>query len=150
MRGLADLVSLAARLFLAGLFIWASYDKVWDPRSFAWSLGQYELLPLWAVNAASVLLAWLELWVGVLLLVGLFTRPAAAWATFLLLVFIGVMVYAGFTGAGFDCGCFPGQEGHAAGFDAALRDLFFLLPALWLWIRPGEWLRLDRLFWARD
>ncbi len=133
MKRLSRFITLGARLFLAGVFLYASYDKVWNPAAFASAVAAYDLLPLWAVNPASVLLAWLELVVGLLLLAGVWVRPAAAWAALLLVMFMGLLVYAGLTGAGYDCGCFPGQEGgHAAGFGAALRDLGFLLPALWL------------------
>jgi putative oxidoreductase len=141
MRILMELVSLGSRLFLAGLFIYAAHDKVWDPAGFALDVAKYDLLPLELVNAFSVGLAWLELLVGVFLLMGLMVRAAAFWTSMLLLMFTGLMIYAGFTGAGFDCGCFPGQSTHAAGFDAALRDFFYLLPALWLWCRPGKWLQ---------
>lgn len=146
MKAVRELLSLACRLFVAGLFLYASYDKIWDPASFADSVARYELLPLWTVNAASVVMAWLEFICGLLLLAGLLIRPAAAWTAFLLLIFTGLMVYAGLVGAGYDCGCFPGQEGHAAGFEGALRDLVFLLPALWLVFLPGRWLALDGLF----
>ena len=101
-------------------------------------MARYELLPLWAVNAASATMAWLELIVGVLLVVGLLIRPAALWSTGLLTLFTGLMVYSGLVGAGFDCGCFPGQASHQAGYGAAFRDMLFLLPALWLIWRPGK------------
>lgn len=142
MRTLAQMLSIACRLFLAGLFLWASYDKVWQPAEFARAMAAYDILPLWAVNSASAVMAWLELLIGVLLLVGLWTRAAAAWAAGLLVFFTGLMIWAGLTGAGFDCGCFPGQADHAAGFQEALRDLLFLLPAAWLLWRPGRWLSL--------
>ncbi|MGD8562051.1 MAG: MauE/DoxX family redox-associated membrane protein [Desulfarculaceae bacterium] len=143
MKTLGETLSFASRLFLAALFIYASYDKVWEPDGFARAVAEYQMLPLWAVNAASALLAWLELIVGIFLLLGLFTRSSALWALGLLLFFTALMLYAEITGASYDCGCFPGQEqGHAAGLDAALRDALFLIPALWLMIRPGRWLRL--------
>jgi putative oxidoreductase len=150
MKALGEFISLLCRLFLAGLFLWAAHDKVWDPASFAAATAQYDLLPLWLVNSASVLLAWLELILGLCLLFGLATRAAALWAAGLLTFFIGLMLYAGFTGAGFDCGCFPGQGGHPAGFQAALRDLLMLLPALWLLILPGSWLSLGGKGSRRD
>ena len=140
------MISHACRLFLAWLFIYAAYDKVWDPAAFAGAMGQYELLPLWAVNPASVVLAWLELLVGVLILVGLFSRAAALWVAGLMGVFASLMVYAGIIGAGYDCGCFPGGEGHAAGYGAALRDVGMMLPGLWLYFQPSRRLALDRLF----
>jgi len=144
MRTLGELLSLACRLFLAGLFLWASYDKVWAPALFAEAVARYDLLPLWLVNPASVVLAWLELVVGLCLLLGLATRAAALWAAVLLAFFTGLMLYAGITGAGFDCGCFPGQAGHPAGYQAALRDALMTLPALWLLVFPGRWLSLGR------
>ncbi len=140
-----QVISLGCRLFLAWLLIYASYDKVWEPAGFAASMARYELLPLWAVNGASVLLAWLELLVGTLLLVGLWVRAAALWAAGLMALFAGIMIYAGIIGAGYDCGCFPGGAGHTAGYGAALRDLGFMLPALWLFFLPSRWLALDGL-----
>lgn len=139
-----ELISLGCRLFLAWLFIYASYDKVWDPADFALSVGRYEVLPVVLVNAGSVLLAWLELFIGLMLLLGLWTRVAALWSTGLLAMFTGLMIYAWAIGAGYDCGCFPGQgDGHQAGLSAAARDVGFMLPALWLLWRPGRWLAVS-------
>lgn len=138
-------ISLGCRLFLAWLFIYASYDKVWDPAGFAVSVGRYEVLPLALVQPLSVWLAWTELLVGLLLLAGLWVRAAAVCSAGLLAMFTGLMIYAWVIGAGYDCGCFPGQgEAHAAGLEAAVRDILMLLPALWLIWRPSSWLSLDR------
>ena len=141
MRIIGELISLGCRLFIAGLFLYAAHDKVWAPAAFALDTARYDILPLELVNSFSVGLAWLELILGIFMLIGLMVRAAAFWASMLLMLFTGLMIYAGFTGAGFDCGCFPGQAGHAAGLDAALRDFLFLLPALWLWCLPGAWLQ---------
>lgn len=145
MSAILELISLLARLLPAGVFLFAAYDKVWDPANFAASMATYDLLPLWAINAASVSLAWLEMLVGTLLLIGLLTRAAALWACALLVFFIGLMIYAGITGAGFDCGCFPGggeAAAHEAGFETAIRDIIFLIPAAFTALRPGRWLSL--------
>ncbi len=150
MSGLVKALTLACRLFVAGLFLFAAYDKVWDPAAFAQDMGNYNLMPLWALNTASVLMAWLELVAGLCLLAGFWTRAAAAWLAALLVVFTGLMIYAGLTGAGYDCGCFPGQAGHQAGFGGALLDLCFLLPALWLLWRPRTWLSVDNWLLRHD
>lgn len=148
MNVLKELISLGCRFFVAGVFLYASYDKIWDPAAFSQSVAMYDLLPLWAINSASVVLAWLEMFVALFLFLGLFTRAAALWGSLLLLMFTGLMLYAGLTGVGYDCGCFPGHAGdHAAGYGAALRDLAFFLASVWVLVRPGTWLRLDRLFW---
>ena len=145
MNLLLDILSLGCRLFIGGLLVYASHDKVIDPVSFAQSVGRYDILPLFLVNGASVLMAWLELVTGLFLLAGLWIRPAALWSTALFALFTGLMVWAGITGAGYDCGCFPGQVGHTAGWGAAFRDLFFLLPSAFVLWRPARLLALDGL-----
>ena len=147
MKALLELISLGSRFYVGGVFIYASYLKVWDPAAFAADMAQYELLPLILVNSASASLAWLELCIGMLLILGLFTRAAALWTSGLLVFFIGLMIYAELSGAGYNCGCFPGEsEGSAAGYDTAIRDLIYLIPSLWVMFRPGKWLALERLF----
>jgi putative oxidoreductase len=141
MSALKQLFSLAARLIVAAVFIYAAYDKVWRPAEFAQAVAVYELIPLWMINSSSAILAWLELIVGGLLVLGVAIRAAALWTSGLLVFFIGLMVYSGLTGAGYDCGCFPGGD-HAAGYETALRDVAFLIPSLWLVFIPGRWLAL--------
>ena len=138
-----DILSLVCRLFVAGIFLYASYDKVLHPHNFAVFVSQYEIIPLWMVNWSSAILAWLELIVSMLLIVGWLTRPAALITSGLLVFFTGLMIYAGITGAGFDCGCFPGDAGHHAGFDAAWRDVGFLLPSLFVLVFPGRRFSID-------
>ena len=141
MKALIEMISLLARLTVAAVFIYAAYDKVWRPAEFAQAVAVYELIPLWMINSSSAILAWLELIVGGLLVLGVAIRAAALWTSGLLVFFIGLMVYAGLTGAGYDCGCFPGGD-HAAGYETAMRDLAFLVPSLWLVFIPGRWLAM--------
>jgi putative oxidoreductase len=141
MNGLKQFISLLARLAVAAVFIYAAYDKVWRPAEFAQAVATYELVPIWMVNASSAVLAWLELIIGGFLIFGIAIRAAALWTTGLLLFFIGLMIYSGLTGAGYDCGCFPGG-GHPAGYETALRDLAILVPSLWLVFIPGRWLAI--------
>jgi putative oxidoreductase len=141
MKAFKELISLISRLIMAALFIYASYDKVWQPAEFAQAMANYELIPIWLVNTSSALLAWLELTTGLFLLLGVAIRAAALWTSGLLFFFIGIMIYAGLSGAGYDCGCFPGG-GHDAGFETALRDMGFMIPSLWLVFVPGRWLAI--------
>ena len=149
MSWVKEFLSLVSRWIVAGVFLVASYDKVWEPSAFAEAVGRYDLLPMAVVNAASVWLAWVEFLIGLMLLAGFWVRAAAVWAVGLLVFFTGLMIYSGFTGAGFDCGCFPGQEGHPAGFETALRDAAFLAPALWALVWPGRWLAVEAISRSR-
>jgi uncharacterized membrane protein YphA (DoxX/SURF4 family) len=140
-----DILSLLCRLFIGFIFFYASYDKILNPQDFAPFVAQYEIAPLWTVNWGSAIFAWTEFTISLLLIAGWQTRPAACIASLMLVFFTGLMVYAGITGAGFDCGCFPGDAGHPAGYSAALRDILFLLPALFTLFRPGEHFSIDAL-----
>lgn len=141
MNALKQIISLLSRLIVAAVFLYAAYDKVWRPAEFAQAAAVYEIIPIWMVNSSSAILAWLELIVGILLVLGVAIRASALWTSGLLVFFIGLMIYAELTGAGYDCGCFPGGGG-AAGYETALRDLAFLVPSLWLVFVPGRWLAL--------
>ncbi|MDR1397808.1 MAG: DoxX family membrane protein [Desulfarculales bacterium] len=142
---LLDILSLLCRLFVGFIFIYASYDKIINPQDFAPFVAQYEIAPLWTVNWGSAVFAWTEFTVSILLITGWQIRPASFLASLMLVFFTGLMIYAGITGAGFDCGCFPGDAGHPAGYDAALRDAIFLIPALLVFFRPGERFSIDAM-----
>lgn len=112
---------LAGRLLLGGVFLYAAYSKLRQPSMlFALSIDSYQLLAPWAVVAVARTLPWLELAVGLMLIVGYQLRYVAAVASTLLLVFFGVMVRSYFKGLGIDCGCFG--IGEALGPKTLLRD----------------------------
>lgn len=135
-------ISLLSRLALAVVFFMASLDKVWNPAAFAQATATYDLLPIWAVNTFSAVLAWLELFLAVMLTVGFWIKPAALWSAYLMAIFTGLMIWSGMVGAVHDCGCFPGMDSQV-GYKDAVRDLIIMLPALWLLWKPGQWLAVD-------
>ncbi|MCB2187947.1 MAG: DoxX family protein [Deltaproteobacteria bacterium] len=138
-----EIVSLACRAFLVAVLLRACIGKIWDPTAFSQSMAVYNIMPMWAVNAASAMLAWFELWLALSLLLGFWLRVGAGWTAWTMAFFTGLMIYVGVVGLVIhDCGCFPGVESEA-GYADALRDFIFFVPALWLTIYPGTWLTLD-------
>jgi uncharacterized membrane protein YphA (DoxX/SURF4 family) len=129
-------MSVAARLLLAGVFVFAGVPKLFDPESFAITISAYGLLPDGLVYPAAVFLPIFEICTAVGLLLG---RRWAIIATLLLyVVFISVLSYGVYLGLDIDCGCFgPEDPEHAAlaGLRTALyRDLLLLVPAVYcLW-----------------
>lgn len=144
MSKIFNIISLLSRLALAAVFFMASLEKVWQPAAFAQATATYDLLPIWAVNTFSAVLAWLELFLAVMLLIGFWIKPAALWSAYLMAVFTGLMIWSGAVGAVHDCGCFPGMDSQV-GYKDALRDVIIMLPALWLLWKPGSWLSVDAL-----
>ena len=85
---LRDVLSLFCRLFVAFIFLYASYDKVLNPANFAPFVAQYDVIPIWMVNWGSSIFAWIEFIIGILLVIGWHIRPAALISSVFLIFFI--------------------------------------------------------------
>ena len=124
-------LGLAARVYLAIVFLVACWHKILDPAAFALDVATYQILPLEVVNLAAILLPWVELAAGLMLLVGFRTRAAALLVSGMLLTFTLALGLALLRGLDMSCGCFASQ-----GID---QD-----PISWRTLaRDGAWLALS-------
>ena len=97
---------LLVRIFLGGLFIVASLDKIADPAAFAASILNYKIVgPTLAMVIATILPS-LELLCGLSLILGLYPRTSALFITFMLVGFTILIISALFRGLDISCGCF--------------------------------------------
>jgi uncharacterized membrane protein YphA (DoxX/SURF4 family) len=120
---------LLLRLCLAAVFLYAAYTKLRQPwLVFAMSIDAYRILPEWAVLVLGRTLPWLELTIGLLLLLGLWLRYISALAAVVLGTFFVTMLVSFGKGAGIDCGCFG--LGEALTLKTLLRDGVLLASAL--------------------
>ncbi|MEE2057612.1 MauE/DoxX family redox-associated membrane protein [Rhodococcus artemisiae] len=135
------LVSAAARLGLAAVWLISGWIKFSDPTQTVVAVRAYQLLPNDLVRPVAAALPMVELVLGVLLLVGLAVRPAAMLSAVTLVILIGAIVSAWARGLSIDCGCFGGG-GVAEGIDGGdyareiARDVGFLALSVWLVIFP--------------
>ena len=145
-----DVVGTVARLGLAAVFLVSGVLKAVDPDAAYVAVRAYDVLPKAGVALVAGILPWLEVVLGLLLLVGLATRVVAVASAGLLVVFIAGVTQAWARGRSIDCGCFggggavdPGQTTYGL---ELLRDAGFLLMAAWLIVRPRTLgvLRLER------
>jgi len=131
-------LALTARLILGAVFIYASLDKIAHPEAFAKDVYNYQILPDALISLTAMGLPWLELVIGIFLLIGLFREGSVSIVTLLLIVFFGAMVFNLARGLDIHCGCF---HTSAQGTDGApmawyvFRDGLFLIPALYLFYR---------------
>ncbi|MEE8217556.1 MAG: MauE/DoxX family redox-associated membrane protein [Vicinamibacteria bacterium] len=99
-------LQLVLRVLLGLYFVHASLDKIADPPAFARIVYQWQVLGPIPSNIVAVTLPWVELLAGLLLIVGIWKRDAAAVVAVMLGVFL---VAAGLVLAqGIDvenCGC---------------------------------------------
>ncbi len=138
----------AARLLLAGTFLWAGIGKVGDPAASVRAVRAYRVLPEWLDKGVGYGLPYLEIALAVLLLVGLATRLSALLSVALLVVFLAGIISAAARGLRIDCGCFGGGGDLGAGGSTRytaeiLRDTGLLLAAAFLAWWPRSRLAAD-------
>ena len=142
-----DFVGTWARLGLAVVWLVSGGLKALDPDQTYVAVRAYDVLPAAGVELVAALLPWVELALGVLLLLGVGTRLAAMASVALLLVFIAGVTQAWARGLSIDCGCFGGggavAPGETAYVEELLRDTAFVALATWLAVRPRTFLALD-------
>ncbi len=129
------LLALCARLILGGVFVYASIDKIKHPEAFAKAVYNYQILPDTLINLTAVMLPWLELILGLFLIIGLFREGSACIATVLMLVFLGAMIFNLARGLDIHCGCFSTSTDGASDIPMTwyvMRDSLFLIPAFYL------------------
>jgi uncharacterized membrane protein YphA (DoxX/SURF4 family) len=119
------------RLALGGIFIYSSLDKIAHPEEFARIIANYGILPDALVTLPALVLPWLELFAGLLLVAGIWTRSAAALLSLLLLAFILALGVNAVRGIDVSCGCFStSAEIKENAWGLILRDLLILIPGL--------------------
>ncbi len=127
-RFLADpRVATVCRIAIGALFIYAASSK-FDAIEFAQKVNNYRLLPAALVNLVAVALPFVELFAGVLLVVGFRIRAGALTVVGLLCFFIFAMGYVWAKGIDIECGCFG--KGTKVGFRAISEDVGMMLLAL--------------------
>jgi uncharacterized membrane protein YphA (DoxX/SURF4 family) len=152
MRPLLDwrghaILALAARLYLAAIFLFACWHKILEPAAFALDIATYQILPLGLVNPLAIVLPWVELAAGLMLLLGFRTRAAALLVAGMMVMFTVAIAIAVAKGLDMSCGCFASQGSAEApiSWRTILRDLSWLLLAAYVFIFDHRPLGLDRL-----
>ena len=131
-------VLMALRVALAGIFIYASWEKILKPDDFARIVDGYRILPQPMVSLVAILLPWTELIAGVALLVGIWPRAIGLLFSGLTAVFILGLIQALARGIDFHCGCFSlDPEGATRTWTSLWQEFLLLAGCLWLWI--GHW-----------
>ena len=143
-----DLVGTLARLGLAAVWLVSGTLKAIDLDQTVVAVRAYDVLPRAAVDVVAAVLPFLEIALGLLLLLGIGTRLVAVASGVLLLIFIAGVTQAWARGLAIDCGCFGGGGGAVAPGATAyvqeiVRDVGFLALAAWLVVRPHTLLSMD-------
>jgi len=118
---------LLLRLFIGGIFIYASIDKIAHPEQFARAIENYRILPWFLINIFAIILPWIELVSGVLLIAGVWLNGSAITISALLLIFIIAITAGLLRGLDISCGCFNTTGGQKIGLSLIIKDVVLLL-----------------------
>ena len=133
-------ISLLARLLLGAMWLYYCLPKLTQPTQNIADVRDFQILPSGLVTTFAYAQPYLELSLGVLLIIGLGTRLVALFSAIVLLVYIIGIISLGARGISISCGCGGSGGAVAAGQTRytldVLRDLLYLLPALWLLWKP--------------
>ncbi len=142
-----SIFSIIVRVFLGVIFIWAAWHKILIPEDFALNIATYQILPLLLVNLQAIGLPWVELLVGLTLIVGLWTRESALITVGMNLMFIVAIGITLYRGEEILCGCFAsGDVGHQIDINLLFRDVGLLLLGVYLVLIGHGWAAIDRFF----
>jgi uncharacterized membrane protein YphA (DoxX/SURF4 family) len=140
-------VTLIARVGLGVTLLVAGFLKVVDLEASADSVRAYQMLPYEVTSFVGAALPVIEIVLGILLIIGAFTRISAALTSGLMVIFIIAIATTWARGLSIDCGCFgSGGEVTPAETQYPLeiaRDLGLLLLGAWTIWRPGAPWALD-------
>ncbi|MEM5786978.1 MAG: MauE/DoxX family redox-associated membrane protein [Syntrophobacteraceae bacterium] len=137
-------LALAFRLYIGGLFIYASIYKINYTAEFAESIAAYQLVPYWSVNALALVMSWTELICGVLLVAGIRTKSAAFIICAMLAVFTAAISLALIREIPMGCGCFSSTEDPMS-WMTIVRDLVWMAMAAHVYFFDSA-LQLERKF----
>jgi uncharacterized membrane protein YphA (DoxX/SURF4 family) len=143
-------ISTVARLGLAAVFLVAGGLKVTDLAASGRAVNAYRLMDFDTAKVIGAVQPFLEIALGLLLLIGLAVRLSAIIAGIVLVIFIAGIASAWARGLQIDCGCFS-KGGDLAGGRTAeygleiLRDVGFLVLAGIVLAKPRSRFSLDGL-----
>ncbi len=122
-----DVLGLAARLAAGGIFIYAGVTKALAPaEEFAYAIESYRVLNAQFSLYAAYVTPWVELYAGLLLAAGVFTRWSALFSGTMLVFFELLLGQAWLRKLPItSCGCF-GTSGSNSISGEFLQNLLFL------------------------
>lgn len=139
-----DIAVLVLRIGIGGVLAAAGALKVGHASDFASTIAGFRILPQPLVGPLAVGLPFFELGLGLYLLIGLYTRVAAAIAFVEFVVFAAAVSSVVIRGIPIACGCFGQGDTAPASWLDVVRDIgLAALAAVVAWRAPGM-LAVDR------
>ena len=148
MKRYSPWIGFLARLILGGVLITAGWLKAFNTADAENAVRAYQVLPLQVADLVGITLPWIEIALGLFLILGVATRFAAIAGGLIMVIFIIAIAQAGIRGLSIDCGCFGGggavEPGKTKYLQEIGRDLGFALLALYIYRYPNSKFALSK------
>ena len=133
-------LTLLARLTLGAVLLVAGALKVPNLPKSAMAVRAYEMLPIPIANFLGYTLPWIEIGLGLLLIVGVTVKISAALGGLTMLAFIIAIAQAWARGLSIDCGCFGGggaiDPEDTKYLSEIIRDIGLMGLGIFLYLYP--------------
>jgi uncharacterized membrane protein YphA (DoxX/SURF4 family) len=141
-------LTLLSRLILGGVLFAAGALKIGNLQKSAMAVRAYEMLPVELANFLGYVLPWIEIGIGLLLIVGASVKICGLLGAFTMLAFIIAIAQAWARGLSIDCGCIGGggtiDPEETKYLSEIIRDIGLLAMGVFLYYFPKGKLSLDR------
>ena len=141
MKNLNKYFIIFIRLILGAVFLWASFDKIIDPASFAKNISNYHVVPFGLENTVAIILPWLEFFIGTGMILGIMVNGSIIISSFLLILFNILIAQAILRGFNIECGCGL-KDGQIVGIEKILENFVLLGFAYILNLRDKKFFEL--------
>ena len=128
------------RIILGLIFIYSAITKMVDLNYFVKALENYKILPQETLNLFALVIPWIEMIIGIFLLLGFFVKESALVGSIMAGIFIVAVITALTRGLNIDCGCFGTGDGSKVGIMKLIEDFIILLGFIWITLNGSEFL----------
>lgn len=124
-----EIASFLMRVLCGTVLIYSGYLKISEPlEKFISSIMAYKIIPEHIAYYVAVIMPWIEVYIGVLLVFGVFNRYVIKLAILLFIMFEFLLLQAMVRRLEIvDCGCFGSMHSNPIGVEFMLNILWLIL-----------------------
>ena len=141
-------LTLLSRLILGVVLLVAGGLKIGNLPKSAMAVRSYEMLPIPLANFLGYTLPWIEIGLGLLLIVGVTVKISGALGALTMLAFIIAIAQAWARGLSIDCGCFGGggaiDPEDTKYLSEIIRDIGLMALGIFLYFYPKGRFALEK------
>jgi uncharacterized membrane protein YphA (DoxX/SURF4 family) len=141
-------LTLLSRLILGVVLLVAGGLKIGNLPKSAMAVRSYEMLPIPLANFLGYTLPWIEIGLGLLLIVGVTVKISGALGALTMLAFIIAIAQAWARGLSIDCGCFGGggaiDPEETKYLSEIIRDIGLMALGIFLYFYPKGRFALEK------